>query len=56
MQVGRRPGFYFEGITLPNESGARTLLPGRTAAIHQLALAYGDGEPPRHLIGLPSGQ
>ncbi|MFI1700667.1 hypothetical protein ACH419_32505 [Streptomyces bobili] len=31
MQVGRRPGFYLEGITLPNESGAQTLLPGRTA-------------------------
>ncbi|WP_327749719.1 hypothetical protein [Streptomyces europaeiscabiei] len=45
--------FDLEGFTLPNESGARTLLPGLTAVIHQLALAYGDEEPPRHLVGLP---
>jgi hypothetical protein len=46
--------FDLEGFTLPNESGARSLLPGLTAAIHQLALAYSDDEPPRHLVGLPS--
>ncbi|MFF9204290.1 hypothetical protein ACF1AE_21215 [Streptomyces sp. NPDC014986] len=46
--------FDLEGFTPPNESGARTLLPGLTAVIHQLALAYGDDEPPRHLVGLPT--
>ncbi|MFD8340662.1 hypothetical protein ACFV42_50030, partial [Streptomyces solisilvae] len=39
--------FVLEGFTPRNESGARTLLPGLTAAIHQLALAYSDDEPPR---------
>lgn len=46
--------FNLEGFTLPNESGARTLLPGLTAAIHQLALAYGDDEsPPSRLFAVP---
>jgi hypothetical protein len=44
-----------QGFTLPNESGARTLLPGLTAAIHHLALAFSDDEPPRVLFSVPTG-
>jgi hypothetical protein len=41
--------FRLEGFTKPNESGARTLLPGLTAAVNQLAMAFPDEEPPSHL-------
>jgi hypothetical protein len=33
-----------EGFTMPNESGARTLLPGLAAAINQLIQAFPDDE------------
>lgn len=45
--------FRIEGFTMPNESGARTLLPGLTAAINQLAMAFPDEEPPSHLRSVP---
>jgi hypothetical protein len=47
-----------EGFTKPNESGARTLLPGLTAAINHLSLAYAEEEleapPQRRLISVPT--
>ncbi|MFF9010930.1 hypothetical protein ACF087_34795 [Streptomyces goshikiensis] len=44
--------FDLEGFTLPNESGARTLLPGLASAIRHLAHAYADDEP-QHLFSVP---
>lgn len=46
--------FDLQGFTLPNESGARTLLPGLTATIHHLALAFSDDEIPRVLFSVPT--
>lgn len=47
-----------EGFTKPNESGARTLLPGLIAAINHLSLAYVEeeleGPPQRRLIIVPA--
>jgi hypothetical protein len=47
-----------EGFTKPNESGARTLLPGLTAAINHLCLAYGEDDEPeqpsRRLVSVPT--
>ncbi|MFD7569971.1 hypothetical protein ACFV6U_05480 [Streptomyces sp. NPDC059810] len=48
-----------EGFPQPRESGARTLLPGLTAAIHHLALAYaeeqeGEEPPRRRLASVPT--
>ncbi|MFI2765697.1 hypothetical protein ACH5A3_44065 [Streptomyces echinatus] len=36
--------FRLKGFTMPNESGARTLLPGLAAAINQLTQAFPDDQ------------
>ncbi|MFJ8860239.1 hypothetical protein ACIRD8_17600 [Streptomyces sp. NPDC102451] len=46
--------FRLEGFTMPNESGARTLLPGLAAAINQLVMAFPDESPSSHLHSVHS--
>ncbi|WP_250293255.1 hypothetical protein [Streptomyces atroolivaceus] len=48
--------FRLEGLTMPNESGARALLPGLEAAINQLVMAFPDEVPPSHLHTDPRTQ